>query len=263
MSSAMIAATLWIPENKEPDWSAAQEALAKFTCPPDGFPEGHDLKGSWLEETLLADFEDDEATTDQERKKIVDGTLAGALRVVREAVEGERNDTTWVKNAGWVVYITGGLSSGDTPTDTAEAIYMIGGTGILEAAGFFMKPDKVMAVVFESEHATTVDLVADEVAAEKVVADYGRLRRNPRTAHRPDPRPRLEHRERDRARAVPGRGCHPRPAPYQRLQQRVRPAGSTPQEVGRDLTNNGRGTDSRTKPASRRGNKPCQKASQK
>ncbi len=174
MSAAMIAATLWIPENKEPDWSAAEEALAKFTCPPDGFPEGHALKGSWLEDTLLADFEDDEATTDQDRKKIVDGTLAGTLRVVREAVEGERIDTTWIKNAGWVVYITGGLSNGDIPTDTAEAIHTISGTGILEAAGFFKKPDKVMAVVFESEYATTVDLVADEAAAEKVVADYCR-----------------------------------------------------------------------------------------
>lgn len=174
MSADMIAATLWIPENKNPDWQAAEEALAQFTCPEDGFPADSPLSGHWLEDEIVDEYTDKEAKTNRERKAIVDGILSGALKVIRQAVEGHRRDTTYVIYAGWIVYITGGFSNGDVPTDTAEAIYKIGETGLLEAAGFFKKPDKVMAVVLESEHDTTVTLVPDEKAAEQVVADFCR-----------------------------------------------------------------------------------------
>ncbi len=174
MSADMMAATLWIRQNTKPDWRAAENALADFTCPKDGFPADSPLSGHWLEDEILDEYTGKEANTETKCKAIVDEILAGALKVVRQAVEGERRDTTYVIHAGWIVYISGGFSSGEVPTDTAEAIYKIGETGILEAAGFFRKPERVMAVVLESEYDTTVTLVADEKAAEQVVADFCR-----------------------------------------------------------------------------------------
>lgn len=174
MSADMMAATLWIPVNTKPDWRAAENALAELTCPENGFPPESPLSGHWLEDEILDEYTDKEAKNDTERKAIVDGILAGALKTIRQAVEGERRDTTYVIHGGWIVYISGGFSSGDIPTVTAEAIYKIGETGLLEAAGFFRKPERVMAVMLESEHATTITLVPDEKAAEQVVADFCR-----------------------------------------------------------------------------------------
>ena len=175
MASDMIAATLWLPEGKEPNWEAAHKALTAFKPPTeDGFPADSPLKDGWLEEDLLNRFIDADAVTEADRKKVTDKVLADALRTTREAYDFKTREMTTSTFAGWVVSITGGPTSGDSPTDAAEAIFTLSGTGILEAAGFFKKPDKVMAVVLESEHATTVELVADENAAEKVVADFCR-----------------------------------------------------------------------------------------
>ncbi len=174
MGADMIVSTLWLPDGVEPDWEAAEKAAAEFTCPAEGFPPDSNLHGSLIEDVLLGDFDHHEAKTDRARKEIVDGLIGGALKVVKAGVNGERRDLTWSQFAGWTVYITGGLSWGDTPTDCCEAITTLQETGILDAAGFYKKPQKVVAVTIESEYAHTVVLVPDEAAAEKEVAGFCR-----------------------------------------------------------------------------------------
>lgn len=174
MGADMIAATIWLAQGTEPDWEKAETTLAGFTCPAGGFPEDHDLSDTIVEDMILGEYEDKEASTDKQRKEIVDGILKGAYQVVKDGVEGKRRDMTFSVFAGWVVYISGGLSWGDAPTDAEEAIRNLSGTGILEAAGFNTRPEKVMAVVLESKYDTTVTLARDEKEAEKVVAAFCR-----------------------------------------------------------------------------------------
>lgn len=174
MGADMIVSTLWLPVGVEPDWEAAEKAAAEFTCSAEGFPIDSDLHGSLIEQVLLGDFEHHEAKTDKARKEIVDGLIGGALKVVKAGVNGKRRDLTWSQFAGWTVYITGGLSWGDSPTDCCEAITSLQDTGILEEAGFFRKPRKVVAVTIESEYAHTISLVPDEATAEKEVASFCR-----------------------------------------------------------------------------------------
>lgn len=174
MGAVMIAATIWLAEGTVPDWAAAEKALAEFECPADGFPKDHPLSDSWIGDTILMEYAEAEASTDEERKKVIDGIFAGALKVVRQAVEGERHDLTWITTHGWRVYLTGGVTSGDLPTDTCEAIGTLDGTGILEAAGFNTNPKTVHVVVLESEYATTVELVPTAADAELKVADFCR-----------------------------------------------------------------------------------------
>lgn len=174
MGADMCAATVWLAHGTEPDWPAAEKALAELTCPAEGFPKGHQLNNTLLEDQILCDYEMEEANTDKKRKEILDGILAGALAVFKGAVNGERRDLTWSTHAGWDVYITGGLTSGDVPTDCYEAISNLDGTGILEAAGFNTRPKTVVVVVLESDYDTTVQIAADQKAAEQIVAAFCR-----------------------------------------------------------------------------------------
>lgn len=173
MGAVMVASTLWIAEGTTPDWTAAEKALGEFTCPAEGFPKNSELSGTQLEERILEDYEAEAPSTDQQRKEIVDAILIECLTTVKSLVGGELVEVACVSYAGWTVYFTGGLTHGDS-IEEVDAIDLLEGTGVLEAGGFFKKPEKVMAVVLESEHDTSVELVADAATAERKVAAFCR-----------------------------------------------------------------------------------------
>ena len=72
MGADMLVATVWLAEGTTPDWPAAEKALADLTCPAEGFPAGSDLADTMTEDVILQEYNVKNATTDQERKKVLD-----------------------------------------------------------------------------------------------------------------------------------------------------------------------------------------------
>jgi len=135
MGADLIIATLWIREDAKPDWEKA-EAMAKAIRYGE---EGESFPSVASEGAI---YDEIQHMPDDEAEARLQEALADHLKVVRDAVdsyatEDGRRDLTATQFAGWLVYVTGGMSWGERPTELAQTFDLLEQLEITDAAGFF------------------------------------------------------------------------------------------------------------------------------
>lgn len=114
MGADMLVSCAVIGKDAHPNWAAAVTAIAEVAQDADEFhTEGRDL--------------------DEEVRPL----LTAALERFRKYVEGGYDRQLTCLHVGeHLVYLSGGLSWGDSPTEACEEIDALNACGILQAAGF-------------------------------------------------------------------------------------------------------------------------------
>ena len=135
MGADLIIATLWIREDAKPDWEKA-EAMAKAIRYGE---EGESFPSVASEGAI---YDEIQHMPDDEAEARLQEALTDHLQLVRDAVdnyatEDGRRDLTATQFAGWLVYVTGGMSWGDSPGDLFDSISELNQFELLEAAGFY------------------------------------------------------------------------------------------------------------------------------
>lgn len=108
----------YAPIPAEPTWALGEERIAQLTAEDaDDAALSDDLDEARAQ--LLADL--------TELRRVVEGSAKG---------EWTRRDIDVLTIGGREYLFTGGMSSGDTPTDFADVMNHLGQTGVLDAVGF-------------------------------------------------------------------------------------------------------------------------------
>jgi len=167
MGADLILAATALRSGKQPDWAAAE---------------------SWIEglnEESLGNFADIFSLDDEDED--LKERLKGHLADFREGIDDDRwRDLTWITVGPYKVYVSGGMSWGDSPTESFNAINELVASGVLTAAGFdddqpwatietiarqilgHAYPDKTFDELTDEEIETVADNLkyADETLAE-------------------------------------------------------------------------------------------------
>jgi hypothetical protein len=117
MSSTLCLRICYISRSTEPDWKVGHDLIDKLVknWEKNGLPD--DI--AWM--------------NDPENAKEI---LHENLNTLEEAVLGQRNDVSSLEFFGHDIYITGGMTWGDDPTDCYTAIETLSNLKIMEACGF-------------------------------------------------------------------------------------------------------------------------------
>ena len=108
----------YIERKKKPNWQAGHKLIDK-------------LADEWVEKDQLPDDLDWMDDVKQAR-----GELHGSLNTVKEGCNRKRRDVTSIYFGKYDIYVTGGMSWGDSPTSAYNDVMMLNQLGILEACGF-------------------------------------------------------------------------------------------------------------------------------
>lgn len=131
MGADMIVAAAVLPKRTAPDWTSARGYIAALRATR--------LRDRMGEEQVaeLTDVCDVIPYISAQTMAELRSELRSALREFETAVDGSDRELTWLTlRNGDVVYLTGGMSWGDAPTELYEAMEKLVWTGVLEAAGF-------------------------------------------------------------------------------------------------------------------------------
>lgn len=119
MSADLLITALVLEEDREPDYEAAERAIAAV--------EGSDV----LESDRF-----DEDPDEPDGLERIRAALRADLRELREAIEGYL-EIAEMNVRGATLYLTGGMSWGDGPTEVWDVIARLRSVrGVLTAAGF-------------------------------------------------------------------------------------------------------------------------------
>lgn len=128
MGADMILSTAWMKKNQTPDVGKGENLIAKLSKMP--------LK-KWPEAWRESNYDATEAGEDPEEHAV---QLKEDLDQFTQATVGRgRRDVTWIEVGPYKIYITGGLSWGDPPTDAMMVFDRLDEAGVLDAMGFFRK----------------------------------------------------------------------------------------------------------------------------
>lgn len=126
MGMSMPIAALPIPDGVTPAWGALHEALDAMS----------DEQLAALEHDYLYFLEGEELDAESMRAR-----LRQVAATVQGAIEGGSRELNELRVPGWRIYVTGGASWGDPPTELYEHFCDLGETGLAEAAGFLIELD--------------------------------------------------------------------------------------------------------------------------
>jgi hypothetical protein len=134
MGDALLLNAAVIDEDKSPDWAAAEQRIAAVTA------EEIDDELDVLEPYTL-DPEDHrvEPVAGGELEIDIDRLrrdLRGDLQAFRDGVDHQRSDLDYLLVRGARVWVTGGPSYGDDPSDVYPSMRRLHAAGVLAAAGF-------------------------------------------------------------------------------------------------------------------------------
>jgi len=146
MGADLLIATMWIQQDRDPDWTKAQAAADAIHWGKDGeaFP---DYAANCSIYDQILDFDGDDVA----KEKALRESINDQLTLIREGIEklgtqDGRRDLTTSQHGGWLVYITGESTWGDSPGELFDAICALDQLGVLKAAGFY---DDTNAVVIK------------------------------------------------------------------------------------------------------------------
>jgi hypothetical protein len=111
----MCATALALRAGRQPDWAAGLEAIDELTAEP----------LIWLADDL--GFNPD---LDMKQR------LRCALENARTAVEGRDRECAQLRFGPWTLFVTGGMSTGDAPTDLYDHFALLDLSGVAQNIGF-------------------------------------------------------------------------------------------------------------------------------
>jgi hypothetical protein len=113
-----------IRRDKKPNWDAGQAAINR-------------LDKKWKAAVKRdPDFVPDEDTFGGRDAEDIISDLKADLSDLKEGVKGLRRDMTTIIVGIWDIYVTGGMSWGDDPTDLYAGLRRLYDAGIIKACGF-------------------------------------------------------------------------------------------------------------------------------
>ncbi len=122
MGADFLLATLVIDKRRTPDFAAGQAAIERLCC--DDVVDADELGGEPIDEQGMAAI----------RRRVAEALDELECGLVSREVE-------WIEVRGATVYVTGGMSWGDSPTDLFETITRLRAVkGVLTAVGFEDEP---------------------------------------------------------------------------------------------------------------------------
>jgi hypothetical protein len=116
MGADMCVTALALDAGDQPDWAAGEQAIKELTVE--------------ALMTLVDDFALD-CNTDYMQER-----LREALKNARRAVEGWNRECVKVNFGRWTLFLTGGMSCGDLPTDLFDDLWLLSVSGVAAATGF-------------------------------------------------------------------------------------------------------------------------------
>jgi hypothetical protein len=139
MGEALILNAAVIDEDKIPDWIAAEQRIDTVTA--DEVDDELEVLERYVREP------DDQPSDDQPGEdpdidiERLRRDLRSDLRAFREGVEDRRSDLDYLLVRGARVWVTGGPSWGDDPSDLCSPMRRLHAAGVLGAAGFDSEDD--------------------------------------------------------------------------------------------------------------------------
>jgi len=114
MGADLFIAHLVIDKGKDPDWDAGVKAARAW-------------EGDFQEDGWFCEFD----TLQRVREE-----LEKDVQILRDAWTRHRRDATWLEVSGKLVFLTGGFSWGDPPTDLYDPMMRLIVSGVHAALGF-------------------------------------------------------------------------------------------------------------------------------
>ena len=146
MSSFFAVTTVWIPLGTEPDWDTADEYIEKLEVNENGVLNLDPLYEDSVYNELVADTPDP-----AERYRLVRNAIRKDVQELRRHMDEGSREISWSEFNGWKVWITAGISHGDSPTDVMDTIMSLNSIGVLQAAGFYPEGGRWDAVDFNPD----------------------------------------------------------------------------------------------------------------
>ena len=137
MGADMLIYGLWIREDRKPDWDKA-EAAAKALR----WGENGDALPRLAEEGVAFTILEAEHENGPEAEAALQELVTEHLALLRKGIDnyGTREGLRELGRMtfdGWHVYVTGGMSWGERPTELAQTFDLLEQLEITDAAGFF------------------------------------------------------------------------------------------------------------------------------
>lgn len=141
MSSAFIMATIWIGKGRVPDWKAAETAISEMTYGSEEERGPGEAGGPIFD--AIDSFQADNNPTEEQTDAYLREILLDNLRELRSALEGDDGEplqsVDYSEFGDYRVYVTGGHSFGDSPTELFDVIALLNDSGALRKAGFYQE----------------------------------------------------------------------------------------------------------------------------
>jgi hypothetical protein len=136
MGECLILTCAVIDDDKTPDWDAAQQLIDGLTV--EQFEDNAKLQEQF--DPDLITHHDDSSVDADAREQLHTGPLRARLHAdlheFREGLNGDRADIDYLLVRGAKVWVTGGMSFGDEPSELCSPIHRLHLAGVLAAAGF-------------------------------------------------------------------------------------------------------------------------------
>lgn len=143
MGADMLIYSLWIKEDTKPNWENAEKAIRalRWGNGGDGLPP-HAEEG--IAFTMLEAEHEDGPEAEAALQELIIGHLSELRRGIDNygTRDGHR-EIARITFDGWHVYVTGGLSWGERPTDLSMTFDLLEQLEITDAAGFFENGDAI------------------------------------------------------------------------------------------------------------------------
>ena len=136
MGACLMLTCAVIDDEKTPDWEAAELHIENMTV--DEFDDSPVLLDQFDPDLVSyhEDAENDDETSEKLNVEPLRDRLRADVREFREALDGERTDIDYLLVRGAKVWVTGGVSWGDQPSELSSPMHRLHLAGVLAAAGF-------------------------------------------------------------------------------------------------------------------------------
>jgi hypothetical protein len=182
MGACLMVTCAVIDDEETPDWEAAELHIKNMTV--DEFDDNPVLLDQFDPDLVCyhEDAENDDETSEKLNIEPLRDRLRADVREFREGLDGDRADIDYLLVRGAKVWVTGGMSFGDHPSELCAPIHRLHLAGILAAAGFDGEmPSDAAGKNAGCDRCGTNDRAADSRYCQACIDDgyfvyvYGRL----------------------------------------------------------------------------------------
>ena len=144
MGADFLCQYAYLKKGDQPDWAAGETFIRElFHTPRSEWDDLPSMKGVIMEDFIfhldVADCEDPsnpDPEEDMRVRKEVCERLEQSLTAAKDLCEDLPRDCSWIHVGEYQVLITGGLSTGDTPTESFDVLHDFVVSELAEKVGF-------------------------------------------------------------------------------------------------------------------------------